>query len=226
MTKVIALMPLKANSTRVKGKNFRKLGNKPLFRWMLDKLLSMPEIDEVVINTDAIEELRREGLPKSDKLIVRQREKSICGDEVSMNRVIENDLAHTDADLYIMTHTTNPFLSVSTINTALNTLKSSPDKDSLFTVNKLQTRLYDAQATPVNHDLNNLIPTQDLAPLFEENSCLYIFTKQAFQTTKARIGKNPMMHATSAIESVDIDEPQDWDLAAIIAQADSLEVNV
>jgi len=217
MSKVIALMPLKANSSRVPGKNFKLLDDKPLFRWMLDKLLSSDLIDKVVINTDARPELVAAGLPVNTKLVIRDRKSELCGDEVSMNLILSDDVASTDADFYLMTHTTNPFISLETINAAIKVFLNKEDKDSLFTVNRMQTRFYTGDCKAINHDPNNLIPTQDLEPWFEENSCLYLFSKESFNKTGARIGATPIMFETNMLESVDIDERQDWQLAEVLA---------
>ena len=217
MNKIIALMPLKANSSRVPGKNFKILEGKPLFRWMLDKLLGSENIDEVVINTDAIVELEKAGLPLSSKLTIRNRKKELCGDAISMNLILRDDIENTDADVYLMTHTTNPFVSIATIDAAIKAFRNAEGVDSLFSVNRLQSRFYDENCRPVNHDPQNLIPTQELEPWFEENSCLYLFTKASFNDTQARIGRRPMMFETTRLESVDIDEPQDWMLAEALA---------
>ncbi|MEH6559639.1 MAG: acylneuraminate cytidylyltransferase family protein [Oceanicoccus sp.] len=217
MSKIIALMPLKANSSRVPGKNFKPLIGKPLFRWMLDTLLASEHIDQVVINTDAQIELQQAGLPDNPKLLIRNRKEALRGDDVSMNLVLKDDIENTEADTYLMTHTTNPFISLSTIDKAIATFNAASEADSLFTVNRMQTRFYDKDCQAINHDPNNLIPTQDLEPWFEENSCMYIFTKASFSKTSARIGGRPIMFETSKLESVDIDEPQDWQLAEALA---------
>ncbi|XOV89477.1 MAG: acylneuraminate cytidylyltransferase family protein [Pseudomonadota bacterium] len=214
--KIIALLPMKANSERVKGKNFRELAGKPLFRWILDSLLEVSEIDAVVINTDAREILKANGLTESDRVKIRDRRADLCGDMVSMNRILEDDINHVDADLYIMTHTTNPLITSDTIRRGLAQLEAAPDKDSLFTVNKIQTRFYREDTLPVNHDPDNLIRTQDLEPWFEENSCLYYFTRESFAQTQARIGKHPMMMVTPPLESLDIDEPHDWEMVSAL----------
>lgn len=214
----VALLPMKANSERVKGKNFRVFNGKPLFRWVLDSLLAVDEIDLVVINTDARHILAENGLTDSDRILIRDRKPEICGDLVSMNLVLADDIANVEADTYLMTHTTNPLLSSKTIHDALNSFsaaKSAGTADSLFTVDKIQTRFYRADGSPINHDPNNLIRTQDLEPWFEENSNLYIFTKDSFAKTNARIGKQPMMFETPKFESIDIDTPEDWDFAVV-----------
>lgn len=218
--KLAALLPMKAHSSRVPHKNFREIAGKPLYRWMLDKLLEADFIDEVVINTDAQELLGNNDLAHP-RLRLRSRPEAIRGDEVSMNRVIENDLAHTEADHFLMTHTTNPALTLNTLQQAFERYRRGLDsgQDSLFGVNRHQTRFYTQDGTPVNHDPSNLIPTQDLEPWFEENSCFYFFSKCSFQSTGARIGTAPLMHETPKLESCDIDEWDDWHLAELILKS-------
>lgn len=219
---LVALLPMKANSVRVPSKNFRPLAGKPLFRWILDTLLAMPEIDAVVINTDARQILADNGLVDGEggRVIIRDRKPEICGDLVSMNLVLADDVQNVAADAYLMTHTTNPLLSAATMSAAVASYRAGVEAgtaDSLFTVNKHQTRFYRADASPVNHDPQNLIPTQDLEPWFEENSNAYIFSGESFLGTNARIGSKPIMFETPKLESVDIDGPEDWALAEALA---------
>lgn len=219
-SRCIALLPMKANSQRVKGKNFRPLHGKPLFRWILDTLLDVEDIDAVVINTDARHILAENGLVESERVIIRDRKPELCGDTVSMNLILADDIAAIEADAYVMTHTTNPLLTAQTIRSALARYQDSMAKneaDSLFTVNKIQTRFYRADASPVNHDPDNLIQTQDLEPWYEENSNLYIFSRDSFAKTNARIGKTPLLHEMDKMEASDIDTPEDWELAEALA---------
>lgn len=211
---------MKANSQRVKGKNFRVLHGKPLFRWILDSLLAVEEIDEVVINTDARHILAENGLTDGPRVTIRDRKPELIGDTVSMNLILADDIAAVEAGTYLMTHTTNPMLSAETIGAALARYReqtAAGTADSLFTVNRIQTRFYREDGSPVNHDPDNLVQTQDLEPWYEENSCLYLFSRESFAATDARIGKAPVMHETPALESVDIDTPDDWDLACAVA---------
>jgi len=219
--KLVALLPMKANSVRVKGKNFRDFCGKPLFRWILDTLLSVEEIDQIVINTDARHILAENGLEDTDRITIRDRRSEICGDHVSMNLVLSDDLVNVPSDIYLMTHTTNPLLSVNTVRQAIAAFQQARDAgtaDSLFTVDKVQTRFYRADCSPVNHDPQNLIPTQELEPWFEENSNLYLFTAESFAITKARIGIRAMMLESPFFESIDIDTPDDWDFAVVAAR--------
>ena len=110
---------MKANSERVRGKNFREFCGKPLFRWVLDTLLEVEEIDQVIINTDARQILARNGLTDSDRVMIRDRKPEICGDFVSMNLVLADDIANVASDVYLMTHTTNPLMSADTVRKSL-----------------------------------------------------------------------------------------------------------
>ena len=215
--RVVALLPMKANSERVRGKNFLDLAGKPLFRWILDELLAVDTIDKIVINTDAREVLEYHGLKETDRIMIRDRKSELRGDMVSMNRIIADDIDAVAADLYLMTHTTNPLISSKTIIESLAKFDSAADRDSLFTVNKVQTRFYDINGTPINHDPDNLIRTQDLEPWFEENSCIYIFSRYSFAKTNARIGERPMLMVTPPLESLEIDDPHDWDTVSALA---------
>lgn len=220
-SKVVALLPMKANSDRVKEKNFRDFNGRPLFCWVLDTLLGLDEIDQVVINTDARRVLSEKGLEESGRVSIRDRRPGVCGDHVSMNDVLADDVENVPADIYIMTHTTNPLLSGATIRRALNMFlraREHEEADSLFTVNKVQTRFYREDGSAVNHDPDKLVRTQDLEPWFEENSNLYMFTPESFARTGARIGERPIMFEMPRFESIDIDDQEDWEFAVLAAE--------
>ena len=219
--RVVALLPMKANSERVKGKNFRDFGGKPLFKWVLDTLLSVAEIDLIVINTDARHILAEYGLIDNERILIRDRNEEICGDLISMNLIIKDDIKNIDSDIYLMTHTTNPFLSRHSVEAAIEKFQiavKAEGADSLFTVNKVQDRFYDVDVQPINHDPANLIRTQDLDPWYQENSNLYLFSKDSFYKTDARIGANPTMLVTAPYESTDIDTPDDWELGEVMVE--------
>src|SRR6185312_14335522 len=136
---LVALLPMKANSERVPSKNFRFFAGKPLYRWVLDSLLNLSEIDLVVINTDAREILRQSGLQSSERVMIRDRKPEICGDMVSMNLVLADDVDNVEADEYLMTHTTNPLLKSDTIRRAIAVFQADQmdgRSDFLFSVSK------------------------------------------------------------------------------------------
>jgi CMP-N-acetylneuraminic acid synthetase len=215
--KVIALVPIKGHSERVKGKNFRDFTGKPLYHHIVHTLDRTYAVDEIIINTDS-QVVMNEAPGLSPKVRIIERPKEIQGDFVSMNHVIEYDLAESEADIYLQTHATNPLLNSETIAHALKAFVESMDEcDSLFTVNQYLSRFYSEDATPVNHNPEELLRTQDLPPIFEENSCIYIFTKESFAKKRRRIGEKPKMFPTPPIESTDIDDEFTFRLAELLS---------
>ena len=179
-------------------------------------LLNSKHIDLVVINTDS--ELVKSDIIKNfeEKVILIDRNEDIRGNYISMNKVLEQDIEKVNADLYIQTHSTNPLLLTETIDKAIDKMllikEDSGLYDSIFSVTKTQKRFYNEDATPMNHDPKMLV-TQHLTPIFEENSCFYIFTKQSFLNNQSRIGMKPLMFEIDKIESTDIDEKEDFIIA-------------
>ncbi|MFC1452310.1 cytidylyltransferase domain-containing protein [Verrucomicrobiota bacterium] len=215
--KVTALVPIKDHSERVVGKNFRDFSGKPLYQHIVLTLDRIYAVDEIVIDTDSYR-VMKEGASLSPKVRVIERPQELRGDHVSTNRVFEYDLSQTDADLYVQTHATNPLLRSETVAQAIRCfIDSESDYDSLFSVNQYHSRFYLEDGTPVNHDPENLIRTQDLPPVFEENSCLYVFTKESFTKKGRRIGLKPLMYPTPTTESIDIDDEFTFRLAELLA---------
>jgi CMP-N-acetylneuraminic acid synthetase len=215
--KVVALVPIKDHSERVKGKNFRDFCGKSLYHHIIHTLDRVYAIDEIVIDTDS-PRVTAEAPELSRKVRVVRRPVELCGDYVSTNQIFEYDLSQTEADIYIQTHVTNPLLKAETIAKALGKFISIEDEyDSLFGVNKYQSRFYMYDGTPVNHDPEHLIRTQDLQPMYEENSSLYVFTKESFRRKGRRVGVKPFMYVTPPIESIDIDDEFTFRIAELLA---------
>lgn len=214
--KVTALLPIKENSERVPGKNFKDFCGKPLYHHIIHTLDQTYAVDEIIINTDS-SKVELEAPTLSPKIKIHKRTEELCGDFVSTNKLFEYDLANSDSDLYLQTHATNPLLKAETIAQALKVFaEAEGEYDSLFSVTEHQCRFYDKNQNAVNHNPDELLRTQDLAPLYEENSCLYIFTKESFKETKARIGKKPSLFTTPRLESVDIDDAVTWKIAELL----------
>ncbi|MBU3714068.1 MAG: acylneuraminate cytidylyltransferase family protein [Ferruginibacter sp.] len=218
--KIVALLPMKGNSERVPNKNLKDFAGKPLYHRVMESLLKSEYINSVVVNTDS-ESIKADILENfSDKVILVDRPAEIIGDFVSMNKVIECDINKVEADFYLQTHSTNPLLKTSSVDAAIEKMidfTQSGSYDSIFSVTKIQTRLYKSNGDPFNHNPNELLRTQDLDPLYEENSNFYIFTKDSFKKARdKRIGLKPFMFEIDKIEAVDIDEPQDFLIAEAI----------
>ena len=225
--KITLLLPMKGNSQRVHNKNLKLFNGKPLFHIIIDKVITSKFINKVIINTD--NDLISESATKTykDLIDIHKRPKNIQGDFVSMNKIIEYDLENSESDIYIQTHSTSPLLSVKSLDSAIHKMIDNPtDFDSIFSVTKIQTRFYDKNGKPFNHNPKELIRTQDLDPLYEENSGFYIFTKESFKNANnKRIGIRPLMYEIDKIEAIDIDEPEDFNIAEIMYK-DLLKKNI
>ncbi len=216
MKKIVALIPMKGHSERVKNKNLKKFSDLPLYHIVAKNLLQSTYISQLVVDTDSHEIASDINKNFSNKITIIDRPEIIRGDRVSMNKIIAYDISRISADIYLQTHSTNPLLTRTSIDRAIQTFLSLDEKkyDSLFSVTKLQTRLYHENSQPINHDPNQLIRTQDLAPLYQENSCLYLFTAKSFsQSGSRRIGKKPYLFVINKIEAMDIDDPEDFVIA-------------
>ncbi len=215
---IVALVPMRHHSVRVAGKNYRLLAGKPLYQHILTTLLETPEISRVVVNTDS--PLLVEGIQQHfPQVMVIARPAHLTADTVPMNEILMHDCAQVEADFYLQTHSTNPLLRSQTISAAIQTfLKNYPAYDSLFSVTPLQTRLYDQLARPINHNPAILLRTQDLPPVYEENSCLYIFTRATLAQRRNRIGERPCLFSLDPLEARDIDEEFDFIIADLLMQ--------
>jgi len=214
--KIAALVPMRHHSQRVPGKNYRPLAGRPLYQHILDTLQACAEIDQIVVDTDSPEIL--EGLAAHyPEIIALERPEALRADDIPMNEILLYDTAQVQADLYLQTHSTNPLLRAETISSAIQALLNGfPAFDSLFSATRLQTRLWDELSRPINHNPAILLQTQDLPPVFEENSCIYIFTRENLLRRRNRLGERPLMFKMEADESWDIDEEIDFLIADAI----------
>ncbi len=210
MTVVVGLVPMRHDSERVKGKNYRLLGGRPLYHHIVASLLESGAVDRVVIDTDS--PFIAEDAPKHfERVQVLPRPEHLLGGHVAMNDILLHDVDHVDADLYLQTHSTNPLLRPATIARAVQTLLDRrPEYDSLFGVTPLQTRLWWDGARAVNHDPAVLLRTQDLPPIYEENSNIYLFDRETLERSGNRIGDRPLIFPIDRAEAWDIDEEIDW----------------
>jgi CMP-N-acetylneuraminic acid synthetase len=219
MRSLTALVPIKGESERVPGKNLRDFCGRPLLCRVLAMLQQTGCIERIVVNTDsdAVAELAAE----FGKTRIHKRPSSLRGHNISMNRILAHDLELLGEGHYLQTHVTNPLLTSRTVNDAVEIYFSSLSSyDSLFSVRRHQSRFFAADQRPLNHDLAVLLNTQDLPPLYEENSCLYIFSHASFfGNNRNRIGKHFLLYPMGKIESLDIDTEDDFRLAQIAYSA-------
>jgi CMP-N-acetylneuraminic acid synthetase len=210
---------MRHHSQRVLQKNYRLLDGKPLYQHILTTLLAVPEITQVVVDTDS--PVIVAGISELFPTIkVIERPEELRADDISMNTILQYDISRMPSDFYLQTHSTNPLLKSATISKAIQAFLSAyPQRDSLFSVTRLQTRLYNHAGKAINHDPRVLLQTQDLPPVYEENSCLYLFTAATLAKKGTRIGETPILFETDPEESWDIDEEIDFKLVEMMIRA-------
>jgi CMP-N-acetylneuraminic acid synthetase len=207
---IAAFVPMRHSSERVKGKNYRSLGGRPLFHHIVETLLAVDEIDEVVIDTDS-EVIASDSAEVFPAVRVLERPEHLRSGDTPMNDVLLNSIESVPADLYLQTHSTNPLLTTTTVSDGIRQLLDAGDvHDSLFTVTPLHTRLWTPEGEAINHDPAILLRTQDLPPVMEENSCMYLFDADTLRRRGNRIGERPILKPISGAEAWDIDDELDW----------------
>lgn len=207
---------MRHHSERVPGKNYRSFAGKPLYHRIIKSLLSCTSVYKVVVDTDSpiIMDDISEHFPQVQ---VIERLEHLSADTIPMNDVLLNDVKMIKADFYLQTHSTNPLLRSETISKAIDMLLSNyPMYDSLFSVTRVRTRLWDRLTRPVNHNPAILLRTQDLPQIYEENSCIYIFNRDTLEKKHNRIGERPLMFEIDPTEAWDIDEELDFKIAEFL----------
>ncbi len=216
MPKITALIPMRHHSQRVPGKNYRPLAGKPLYQYIVETLLSVPDINTILVDTDSppVMEGLRANFPHVQ---VIERPQHLRADDIPMNEILNYDTAQVEADFFLQTHSTNPLLTPGTLSRGIQSfLSQHPIYDSMFSVTRLQTRLWDGLTRAINHNPSILLQTQDLPPVYEENSCFYLFTRANLLNRRNRLGERPLMFEIPRYEAVDIDEEFDFQLAQIM----------
>jgi CMP-N-acetylneuraminic acid synthetase len=216
--KITALVPMRHHSQRVPRKNFRLIAGKPLFHFVIENLQQVPEISQIMVDTDSPDIM--DGLTRYfPEVKIIERPVELQADDLSMNDILLYDVTNTKEELFLQTHSTNPLVRPSTFTRAIQVFHNNRDKfDSLFAVTRIQVRLWDSNGKPINHDPSVLLQTQDLPPVYEENSCFYIFSKEILTTRHNRLGEKPMMFEVNRDEAWDIDEEIDFRIVELLLE--------
>jgi CMP-N-acetylneuraminic acid synthetase len=214
--RIAALVPMRHHSERVLGKNYRPLADRPLYHHIVERLLACTGVTQVVIDTDSAW-IMEDAARQFPTVKILERPAHLRAGTTPMNDVLLHAVQEVPADLFLQTHSTNPLLSTETITRAIAALLAEyPAYDSLFSVTRVQARLWDVLARPVNHNPSVLLRTQDLPPMYEENSCLYLFTAETLREQHNRIGRRPMLFEIGRAEAWDIDDEMDFRVAEFL----------
>lgn len=210
--KIVAFVPIRLNSKRVVCKNLKELGNRPLMCYILDTLTQVSKIDEIYVYCSSEEIIPY--LPKNIKFL--KRPTFLDRDETLGKEIYEEFTKTIDADIYVLAHTTSPFIKVKTIENALSKI-TNEDYDSAFSCEKIQTFTW-YNNKPLNYDLKEIPRTQTIEPIYVETSAFFMFKRDIWKIHKQRIGFKPYFALVDKIEGIDIDWPEDFEFAERIIQ--------
>jgi len=207
--KVVAYVPIKTNNQRLPGKNTKTFDDgTPLCSLLFNSLNNCSNIDEKYCFCSDVS--IKEYLPQGITFL--QRDSSLDSSSTLCNDIISSFISNVDADVYVLTHVTSPFLKTKTIEKCVDKV-TAEGYDSAFTVSRIYDFLWDSNRQPVNFDPTCTVRSQDLEPLFKETNGVFVFTKDVFKRTNRRVGLNPYMCEVNELEAIDINIPTDFDLA-------------
>ena len=213
---ILALVPMRHHSERIHGKNYRSFAGRPLYHHIIGSLLKCPYISGIVIDTDSLT-IKEDAIANFPNIKIVDRPLHLKNGSISMNEVLLYDIDRVKADFYLQTHSTNPLLKTMTITRAIEEFFGYfPLYDSLFSVTPFQKRLWSKEGEAINHNPDVLLRTQDLPLLYEENSSIYIFSRDSIKKRHNRIGKKPMMFEIDYLEAWDIDNEIDFQIAEFL----------
>lgn len=214
--KTVAFVPIRLNSQRVAGKNLRPLRGMPLMCHILKTLTEVESIDEVYVYCS--DESIRELLPEGVRFL--RRSASLDRDTTLGREIYDAFTAEVEADLYVLAHATSPFIRPATIAEALGKVQSGA-YDSSFSAERIQTFAWYG-GRPLNYRLDEIPRTQTIEPVYVETSAFFIFPRALWCERRQRIGDRPWMAVVDRIEGLDIDYPEDFAMAEIIAASRDL----
>jgi len=207
----VAFIPIKLNNQRLPGKNTMMLEGKPTCNYIFETLNSIDTIDEkyVYCSDEAIIPYIPNGLR------FLKRDSCLDGFQVKGLDIIDKFIKDVNADIYVLTHVTQPFTKSSSIKNALEKVASG-EYDSAFSAVVLQDYMW-MNGKPLNYDMKNIVRTQDLEPIYMETGAFFIFRKEVFTELGQRIGNNPYIYEIDQFEAVDIDTAEDFEFAKAVA---------
>lgn len=212
--KVVAFVPIKLNSQRLPHKNILPLAGHPLCWHVVNSLLQVNKIDEVYVYCS--DETIIQYLPQG--AIFKKRNAYLDKDKVKGFEIYRNFIGEIDADIYILAHTTSPFIKSLSIENALNHVLEG-NYDSAFSAERIQTFAW-FRGKPINYNINDVPRTQDMESIWVETSGFFIFKKEIFTEFNRRIGFRPYIQEVSGLEAIDIDEKKDYDMAVKLSEAE------
>lgn len=210
--KIVSFIPIKLNNQRFPGKNLIKLNGVPTCKYIFNTINKIDIIDEKYVYCS--EESIIDYMPKGLRFL--KRDTYLDGFQVKGLEIIDRFIKDVDADIYVLTHVTQPFTKSESIRAALDKVISG-EYDSAFSAVELQDYMW-MNGKPFNYDMKDIPRSQDLEPIYMETGAFFIFRKEVFTELGQRIGNKPYIHVTDQIEAVDIDTAEDFAFAEAVAK--------
>lgn len=213
--KTACFIPIKSNSERVPGKNFRVLNGKKLYEYILQHVIEANCFDDIYVDTNS-EEIKKYASDKG--LLVIERV-----EELAQNTANGNDLLvyhasiHPEYDYYFQLFATAPYLQPASIKNCCEALLSSEEYDSCFTALK-NNSFYWLNSMPINYRPGILPRSQDMVPMVEETTGMYGISRESLNKYKCRIGRHPYIYPVNKFEAVDINTEDDLIIAEYIGK--------
>ncbi|MGN0367081.1 MAG: cytidylyltransferase domain-containing protein [Suilimivivens sp.] len=210
--KVVSFIPIKLNNQRLPGKNLLLLNDRPTCEYIFDTINEVSTIDEkyVYCSDESIKPYIPEGLT------FLKRDPCLDGFQVKGLEIIDRFVQDVDADIYVLTHVTQPFTKPESIKKALDKVISG-EYDSAFSAVVLQDYMW-MNGKPLNYNIKDIPRSQDIEPIYMETGAFFIFRKEVYTKLRQRIGNKPYIHVIDQFEAVDIDTAEDFTFAEVVAR--------
>lgn len=212
MEKVVSFIPIKLNNQRLPGKNLMELEGRPLCNYIFNTIKEVDTIQEKYVYCS--DEKIKQYIPNGLRFL--KRDSYLDGFAVKGLEIIDYFVRDVDADVYVLTHVTQPFTKAASIKKALDKVLYE-GYDSAFSCTCIQDYCW-YQGKPFNYDMQDIVTTQNLEPIYMETGAFFIFRKEVFTKLHQRIGKNPYMYVIDQFEAVDIDTSEDFEFAKVVAR--------
>lgn len=210
--KIVSFIPIKLNNQRLPGKNLLPLDGKPMCSYIFDVVNQIDEIDEkyVYCSDESIKKYIPEGIS------FLKRDSYLDGFQIKGLEIIEVFLKDIKADVYVLTHVTQPFTRPDSIREALEKVVSG-EYDSAFSALEIKDYCW-YKGRPLNYNMKDIVTTQNLEPIYMETGAFFIFTREVFEKHHQRIGIRPYMKVIDQMEAIDIDTMEDYQMAQVVAE--------
>lgn len=212
--KIIAEIPARAGSKRVKNKNLRQLSGKPLIQYAIEAAKNSNLLDDIYVNSDS-DEIGRFGISKGIKYYKRSKE--LSGDYSTSDDYNYDFFVNVNPDILVQINPVCPFVNSSLID---NSIKYFLEKkiDTLISVREERLQAF-CSGKPINFDIEKALPrTQDIEPVLICSWPVSIWRKEKFINSYKKKGQavfsgNVGFYKTSFVEAIKISYEEDFQLA-------------